>query len=312
MISQWLNGHGHAPITSDAHHSIGANSHMSSLAIDCFASKTKRFREVGPASIANGLRHSRLFESLEWSRLMSIAALTTAKFLPKGKLLFLSGDLLHGFFIVQTGSVKLSRVNTEGKEQVIHVFRAGESFGEEALLSEQGYPADACALEDSTVLMVQKSGFVELLRRHPDLSLCILSATSRHMNDLMNLVADLRLLDVQTRLARWLVADCQQHGVQRGYWCVQLSMTKRVLAAELGTSSETLSRSLAKLSQQGLLAVHGQRIILLSLSKLTRLAEGNTEPCPPSVTRDAWRHTDLVLNRRSNGERNGSSSVCVS
>jgi len=125
------------------------------------------------------------------------------------------------------------------------------------------------------VLVVQKAGFVELPRRQPELSLCILSATAQHTNDLMNLVADLTLLDVQTRLAKWLVANCQQHGAHpdgQGRCCVQLSMTKRVLVAELGTGSETLSRSLAKLSQQGLVVLHGHRIILLSLTKLACLA----------------------------------------
>jgi CRP/FNR family transcriptional regulator len=123
------------------------------------------------------------------------------------------------------------------------------------------------------------------------LALCVLSATAQHTNDLMNLVADLMLLDVETRLAKWLLADCLQHGEHpdsQGRCCVQLPMTKRVLAAELGTSSETLSRSLAKLSQHGLLAVNGRRIVLLSLTKLTRLAEGDTEPPSPVIRQNGW------------------------
>jgi CRP/FNR family transcriptional regulator len=231
-----------------------------------------------------------LFRNLERRQLNSVADLTIRKFVPKGKWLFLSGDSPRGFFIVQTGSIKLSRISCEGREQVIHIFRTGESFGEESIVLDAGYPADACALEDSILLAVQKAGFVELLHRQPELSLCVLSAIAQHTSDLMDLIADLTLLDVQTRLAKWLVADHQQHGAhpdERGRCCVQLSLTKRVLATELGTSSETLSRTLAKLSHDGLVTVHGRRIILVSLAKLARLAEGNAESRPSPLSRQS-------------------------
>ena len=271
MISQWPDTHGKDSTFHNGRHLNGS----------CCASPRNRLRDLGHAAIIDGLRHSQLFQNLDWDRLSGIAALTTPKFLPKGKLLFLSGDPLHGFFIVRTGSIKLSRISCEGKEQVLHVFRAGESFAEEALVSQTGFPADACALEDSMLFLVQKSGFRDLIRRYPELSLCILSATAQHTNDLMNLVADLKLLDVQTRLAKWLVTDWHQHRKHsdgHGNCCVELSMTKRVLAAELGTSSETLSRTLAKMSEQGLLCVNGHRIVLLAPAKLEGLAESSTEP----------------------------------
>jgi len=283
MISEWSDTHANNSTFHNARHVNGT----------CCASRPNRLREAGQVGIVDALRHCRLFRNLDWPRLSSIAALITPKFLPKGKLLFLSGDPLYGFYIVRAGAIKLSRISCEGKEQVLHVFRAGESFAEEALVSEAGFPADACALEDSVVLLVQKSGFLDLLRRQPELSLCILSAAAQHTSDLMNLVADLKLLDVQTRLVKWLVTTCQQHGAQpdsQGHRCVELSMTKRVLSAELGTSSETLSRTLAKLSEQGLLLVNGNRIMLLSLAKLESLADGHGEASQPSTTpQNGWR-----------------------
>ena len=282
MINGWSDAHPNNSLSGNGRHLNGVG-----------LAPGNRLREAGQVGIIDALRHCRLFRNFEGSRLHSIAALTTPKFLPKGRLLFLSGDPLHGFFIVRAGSIKLSRINCEGKEQVLHVFRAGESFAEEALVSEAGFPGDASALEDSVVLLVQKAGFLDLLRRQPELSLCILSAAAQHTNDLMNLVADLKLLDVQTRLVKWLVTDCQQHRAQpdsQGRRCVELSMTKRVLAAELGISSETLSRTLAKLSEQGLLLVNGNRITLLSLAKLESLADSYAESSQPSTTtHNGWR-----------------------
>jgi CRP/FNR family transcriptional regulator len=243
--------------------------------------------ELREAAIANALRHCRLFESIEPALLRRIAAITTPKFVAKGALLFVAGAALRGFFIVQTGAIKLYRVNGEGKEQLLHVFRAGESLGEETLGSETGYPADACALEDSVVFVVQKAGFVELLRHSPELALCLLRTAAHHLDDLMNQVTDLKLHDVQTRLARWLMADHPQQSATpngRERRSIELSMTKRVLAAELGTRSETLSRTLAKLARQGLLAVHGRRLTLLSPLRLAGLANG---PAPHGLVPQA-------------------------
>ena len=66
---------------------------------------------------------------------------------------------------MQTGAINVHRVNATGKEQVIHVFRAGESFAEGTLATDKGYPADARAVEATQVLLVQKGGFLALLRR---------------------------------------------------------------------------------------------------------------------------------------------------
>ena len=103
------------------------------------------------------------------------------KSLAKGEYLSHEGDPAAGFFIVQRGSVDVHRVNAAGKEQIIHIFRAGDSFAEVALASDTGYPADARALEPTQVLLVQKDGILSLLRRQPELALRMLGSMSSHL-----------------------------------------------------------------------------------------------------------------------------------
>ena len=79
----------------------------------------------------------------------------------KGEYLFHEGAPAVGFYIVQRGSVNVHRVNAAGKEQIIHIFRTGDSFAEVTLASEKGYPADARALEATQLLLVQKDGIIE-------------------------------------------------------------------------------------------------------------------------------------------------------
>src|SRR6266540_592959 len=117
---------------------------------------TPALAELKTAVFVNTLRCCQLFTGLPSADLEEIAAVTVLKTLEKGGYLFHEGDPARGFYVVQRGAVNVHRVSAAGKEQVIHVFRAGESFAEGALATERGYPADARAVEESQVLLVQK------------------------------------------------------------------------------------------------------------------------------------------------------------
>jgi CRP/FNR family transcriptional regulator, dissimilatory nitrate respiration regulator len=233
-----------------------------------------RLAELKQAAIVNSLHRCRLFAGLPQPDLENIAAVTLVKSLEKGGYLFHEGDPAQGFYVVQRGAVNIHRVNAAGKEQVIHVFRAGESFAEATLATRAGYPADARALEPTQVLLVQKDGMLELLRRQPELGLRMLGSMSGHLRALVGQLEDLTLKDVETRLANWLVKRCPEPRSELPVK-IGLTMTKRVLAAELGTVSETFSRTLAKFREQKLLTVKGKTVTILSPARLTALLRRN-------------------------------------
>jgi len=224
--------------------------------------------------IVNTLRSCQLFTGLPQADLEKIAEITVAKSLEKDEYLFHEGDLAHGFYVVQRGAVNIHRVTATGKEQIIHVFRTGDSFAEVALASATGYPAEARAQEASQVLLVQKNGILELLKRQPELALRMLGSMSSHLRVLVGQIEDLTVKDVETRLANWLVKRCPQPQSEKPV-AIELVGTKRMLAAELGTVSETFSRTLAKFRQQKLLAVKGKIVTVLSPAKLTALLRRN-------------------------------------
>jgi CRP/FNR family transcriptional regulator len=230
--------------------------------------------ELKKIAITNSLRACQLFVGLAQLDLENIAAVTVVKSLEKGEYLFHTGDPAHGFYVVQRGAVNVHRVNAAGKEQIIHIFRSGDSFAEVALASATGYPADARAIEPTQVLLVQKDGILALVKRQPELALRMLGSMSSHLRVLVGQLEDLTLKDVETRLANWLVKRCPDPKSERPVQ-VELTMTKRVLAAELGTVSETFSRTLAKFRQQKLLTVRGKTVTVLSPAKLHALLRRN-------------------------------------
>ncbi|MGN6553677.1 MAG: Crp/Fnr family transcriptional regulator [Verrucomicrobiota bacterium] len=230
--------------------------------------------EFKTIAIVNTLRSCQLFTGLPLQDLENIAAVTVVKALDKGDYLFHEGDPAVGFYIVQRGAVNVHRVSAAGKEQIIHVFRTGDSFAEVALASEKGYPADARALEASQVLLVQKAGILALLQRQPELALRMLGSMSSHLRVLVGQLEDLTLKDVETRLANWLIKRCPNPASEQPAR-IELTMTKRVLAAELGTVSETFSRTLAKFRQQKLLTVKDKTVTILSPARLNALLRRN-------------------------------------
>ena len=224
--------------------------------------------------IAMALRSCQLFTGLSPEDIQNIAEFTVVKSLARGEYLFHEGETSHGFYVVQRGAVNVHRVSAAGKEQVIHIFRTGDSFAEVAVATEKGYPADARAVEASQVLLIQKEGFLDLLRRRPDLALRMLAAMSSHLRVLVGQLDDLTLKDVETRLANWLVKRCPNPKSDKPVQ-VQFITTKRLLASELGTVAETLSRTLAKFRQQKLITIKGKTVVVLSPARLDALLRRN-------------------------------------
>jgi CRP-like cAMP-binding protein len=217
------------------------------------------------------LRCCQLFSGLSAEDLAVIAGFVITQKLAKDDYLFHEGEAARGCYLVQSGAINVHRVSAVGKEQVIHVFRSGESFAEAALASPTGYPANARAVEPSTVLIIPKGPILELIGRRPDLALRMLGSMSSHLRVLVGMLDDLTLKDVETRLLNWLV----KHSPSATGGAIRLPGTKRVLAAELGTSSETLSRTLGRLRDQKLIAVTGKEIAVRNLPALQAMLRRN-------------------------------------
>jgi CRP/FNR family transcriptional regulator len=232
--------------------------------------------ELKNVGVAYTLRNLQLFAGLPASDLEQVAQITVAKSLDKGEYLFRQGEPAHGFYIVQRGAINVHRVNAAGKEQVIHIFRPGESFAEATLATTAGYPADARAVEPSQVLLVQKSGFVELIKRQPEMALRMLSAMAMHLRVLVAQIEDVTLKDVETRLANWLLKRCPDPSSTQPV-TIELSSTKRVLAAELGTVSETLSRTFARFREQNLIEVKAKTVTVNNPARLREIVAAAAE-----------------------------------
>ncbi len=228
------------------------------------------FRET---VISQGLRASHLFSDLDSSELKDVANTCVLKMLNKGQYLFREGERAEGFYVMLKGAVNVHRITPDGREQVICIFRPPDSFAEVTLTTIEVYPANALALEASQVILVKKKDFSNLIARRPSLSLQMLSSMSFHLKHLVTLIEDLKFKHIEARLAHWLTRNCSEDCCGPDPYIVVLDTSKRVLASQLGVTAETLSRTLARFRDEGLISVDGRNITVLDCPKLRNYLE---------------------------------------
>ena len=221
-------------------------------------------------SLADTIASIPFFKGLSPEHLEGLAAIALDRTATKGEVLFSEGDEGTGFYVVASGRVKVFKLSSEGREQILHIFGAGEPFGEVPVFEGLHFPAGAAALEQSRLIFFPRAAFTDLIRRNPDLALTMLAVLSKRLRVFTRLIEDLSLREVPGRVAAYLrYLSHRNEGTQE----LTLDITKAQLASLLGTIPETLSRILGKMSSRGLIQTKGPRIRILDSEGLKELAE---------------------------------------
>ena len=225
------------------------------------------------AVTAADLRNWQLFSYLGASDLTRLAGIAEQRRYRKGETIFSEGDDAGYFLVLLKGQVKIFKLAPDGREQILRVVRAGESFGEAAALSGGSFPAGAEAMAPSLAARLPAAAFREVLAESPQLALNLIIAMSELLRGFAALVDAVSLRDVSARLAKYLLDQSARSGED----AFRLELRKRALASRLGTVPETLSRSLRRLREHHVIAESGDRIRILDHRALSRVAAGLKE-----------------------------------
>jgi CRP-like cAMP-binding protein len=219
--------------------------------------------------ISEALRKSPLFANLPPEDLARIIDLSVLRHYAKRETVFREGDRADGFFVTVSGSVKVFKISEDGKEQVLHILEAGQSFAEATIFEGGGFPANAEALGKSDLLFLPKRPFIELLGKHPEMVLRVLASLSKWLKRMTDLVENLALRDVEARLVFFVAEEMKGRGLAlRDGAVYEIPVSKNVLASRLGTVPETFSRTLKKLQEEGKIRVKGNQVRILKAKSL--------------------------------------------
>jgi CRP/FNR family transcriptional regulator len=209
------------------------------------------------------LGRTALFRDLDEGTLNALAARAIERRFKKDELLFVAGEEARGLYIVVEGAVRAFRESADGREQVIHVERAGSTVAEVPVFDDGAFPSTVAAETDSTLLFIDKRDVRQLCLEHPQIALAALKVLAGRLRRCALLVETLSLREVGQRLARLLLAEARAGGEQIGVGLtVTLSLTNQQIAARVGSVREVVSRALARLQQDKLITLDGRRLTI--------------------------------------------------
>lgn len=179
-----------------------------------------------------------------------------------GEYLIRQGEPTSRLYVVHEGRVKVSRTSASGHETVLGVLGPGEVGGEVTFLTGARPEHDTIALEESRMCVFDHADLATLLGRYPGIGVGMLRALAVRLASTQRMLAAMTSDDVGSRVAAYLL-DAPTTWEASGAAIVHLPLSKKDVAAYLGTTPETLSRRLAEFERAGLIELRSGRDIVI-------------------------------------------------
>ncbi len=199
---------------------------------------------------------------------MPFAELMRERTYPKGSVILFEDDPGDALYLVASGQVKVVLIGEDGREVILSVLGEGAFFGEMALLDDEPRSAHVIAMEDSVVLALRREDFRARLRASPEVAIALLKELSRRLRRADDQIGSLVLLDVGGRVAELLVRLADEEGGDR----ITRKLTHATIAQMIGSSRETVSRTMRDLQDKNLVSVTRQEIVLTDRAGLSALS----------------------------------------
>ena len=220
------------------------------------------------------LKRTRLFERLDDNPVRLLAERAFERRFQKDEVLFVGGEEARGLYVIVEGAVRAFRVSLDGREQVIHVERAGATIAEVPVFDDGTYPSTAAAEEPTVTLFIDKRDVLRLCLEHPEIALAAIRVLAGRLRRCAELVEALSLREVGQRLARFLVAEARRNGTRtNGGTSINLTQTNQQIAARIGSVRDVVSRAFSRLQSDGLIMVEDRKLTIPDMSALAAFAE---------------------------------------
>ena len=195
-----------------------------------------------------------LFSELSDSELDAVVALASTNNVPKKSIVVQEGEAGNALYVILNGSVKISYYAPDGREVVLSLLQEGSIFGEMSLLDKQPRSATVSTLEDSRLSQIRQSDFERLLMDQPQIALKLLTEVVSRLRRTSMVLERISTMDVPHRLYDYVQDYCKRFGKEEedGFICVKLP-THQLIADQLSTSRETISRAISALKKEAII-----------------------------------------------------------
>lgn len=215
-----------------------------------------------------------IFKDLGMEELFKLNLNKNCNFYKKGQVIFFEGNYPDGLFCIRDGKVKVFKIGSSGKEQIIRFARTGDALGYRALLVGETYSASASALEDSHVCFIRKETIFEIFKSDNNFSFSLLKLLSRDLEDVETKMVKLAQKPVRDRLAEALLILKETYGTDKS-GNINITLSREDFANIVGTATETVIRLLAEFKKENIIEAKGKKIKIINLEELVKISKLN-------------------------------------
>ncbi len=214
------------------------------------------------------LRLVPIFSDLDEDTLSKLSNIGSQKSYPKESLILTENDSGTALYIIIEGKVKISRRSSDGKEVILSILGDSDFFGEMSVIDGQARSANVSAMEDSVLLIIQRSEFLELLHSHPEVAIALLQELTQRLRVADIKIKALSLKDSDGKVATVILQLAEDMGrIKNGVVEIEKLPFQHDLANMAGTSRETISRTLSSFEKKGLIEHEGSSLRILDYNK---------------------------------------------
>jgi len=196
-----------------------------------------------------------------------LSQIITEKHFKRNSTILMEDDSKNFMYIIFSGKIKVVRVNSDGKEQILVIRKRGDFFGEMTLLDGKSQPASVVAMDDTAVGLISKNDFEEYFMKDTNVLKEIISMLCGRLRESWVMLRLLGLPDAETRVRAILAHVGSIYGIKdvRGI-LIPFKLTHQEIADFASLTRETVSRLLARLSKSGEIEINGTRTLILKHS----------------------------------------------
>ena len=192
----------------------------------------------------------------------------------KGQTLFYEGTRPMGIFCINKGKVKVYKMGSNGREQILFIAQPGDFLGYRSMLSEEFYGASATVIEPAAVCFIPKSDFFTILNSNPSFFKKLMAAVCHELGVMEEKLAQIAQKSVRERLASTILMLKETYGMEGDSSdVIDIALSREDLANIVGTATETVIRLLSEFKSDGLIGLEGRRIKVLDVNSLIHEAD---------------------------------------
>ncbi|MCB4798712.1 Crp/Fnr family transcriptional regulator [Tamlana sp. PT2-4] len=213
------------------------------------------------------IRQCNALKSLKSYALVGLSGCKTSLSFKKGDVLFQEGDNINGVFCIKQGACKLTKLSSNGKDQIVRLANAGELLGQRSLISNEPANLTAIAVNNMRVCFLPKQEIENGFTSDIDFSVDLLKSLAQELKLADNVIVDMAQKSVKKRLAETLLYINVNFGVDAD-GLLNIVLTRDDYANIVGTATESAIRILSQFKKEGLISAHGKKIKIENIEGL--------------------------------------------